>query len=114
MASTITLSLFLAFVFVGMMLALVMGYLSTEERRAREKNSGEAQVLPAVEAVAAMPHFFPTADATEVLSAPAVFDERLLVHLENHVRAERTMVSQFLHDPSIDALYRHASSIHVR
>jgi hypothetical protein len=38
-----------------------------------------------------------------------MFDDALLAMLQNHVKAERAVVSEFVHFPSIDSLYARPS-----
>jgi hypothetical protein len=85
-----------------MMLALVMGYRSTEEARAREQ--AQRHVARVAEAI---PSFFAKPDRDE-LPGLLAFDEILLGRLESHVREEQALVSEFVHYPSINSLYRQA------
>lgn len=103
--------LFMTFLFGAMMLGLFLGFRSTEESRAREQQEREAQEVLAAHAMAAMPRFFATLDAKQPGSSPrVVFDDALLADVESYVRAEQTLVKQFVNDPSVDALYRQTSS----
>jgi hypothetical protein len=103
MEATIVLVLFLTFMVGGMMLALVMGYRSIEESRIEHAPASHVQP-PVVLAVAGRGFFENTAD--RVPASPAIaFDDALLAQLEQHVRAEQAMVSQFVHFPSVDSLY---------
>lgn len=105
MESTVVFWIFIGFVFGGIMLALVMGYLSIEEERSREEQTRAAQLRPAATAIAAVPRFFPEVDAAVPALAQRI-DPTLLAELENYVRAEQAVVYQFVNEPSIDALYR--------
>lgn len=102
MEATIVFGLVLAFLVGGIMLALVMAYLSTEEARAREQGQRHGQVVRAAEAI---PGFFAKSDQGELPGMPG-FDEMLLARLESHVRQEQALVSEFVHYPSINSLYR--------
>lgn len=112
MEATVVLTVVLAFLFGGMMLALVMGYRSIEESRAQEV-AHPARPRPAD--VVMVPSFFATAENLPASHRSVVaFDEALLARLEQHVRAEQATVAQFVHFPSIDSLYRQSgSSLHV-
>ncbi len=57
--------------------------------------------LPAESAAHGHPH---AADAS--LGAREAFDDRLFAFLQNHIRAEQDVVTEFVHLPSIDSLYR--------
>jgi hypothetical protein len=104
MEAMIAFGLVLGFLVGGMMLALVMGYLSTEEARAGEKERHPGQVvLGGGEAIAS---FFAKSDRSELPSETTELDEMLLARLESHVREEQALVSEFVHYPSIDSLYR--------
>jgi hypothetical protein len=105
MEATFVLVLVLGFLVGGMMLALTMGYLSTEEARAREQGLRDSQVVRAAEAI---PSFFAKPVHDERPPQIPGFDDALLARLESHVRQEQALVSQFVHYPSIDSLYRQA------
>jgi len=104
MEAMVAFGLVLGFLVGGMMLALVMGYRSTEEARAREKQQHDGQVARAAQAI---PSFFAASDRGE-LPGLVGFDEVLLGRLESHVREEQALVSEFVHYPSIHSLYRQA------
>lgn len=104
MAAMIAFGLVLGFLVGGMMLALVMGYRSTEEARAREQRQHHGQVARDAQAI---PSFFAKSDRDE-LPGLLGFDEVLLGRLESHVREEQALVSEFVHYPSIHSLYRQA------
>ena len=111
MESTIVFYIFLGFVFGAMMLALVMGYISTEGKRAQEERDRETQVLTAADRIAAMPRFFPNLNAGP--APDSIFDHGLSAELENYIRSEKAMVNQFVSEPSMDSLYRQAGpSVH--
>lgn len=112
MEATLVLVLVLAFLVGGMLLALVMGYQSIEESRARQDVS-PAQTLQAADAMM-IPSFFAKVENRNFPGPVTAFDDALLARLEQHVRAEHAMVAQFVHFPSIDSLYRPSgSSLHV-
>jgi hypothetical protein len=101
MEETIVFGLVLTFVVGGMMLALVMGYLSTEQARAEaESHSQLARTADAI------PGFLAKSVRDELPSEIPGFDDALLARLESHVREEQALVSQFVHHPSIHSLYR--------
>lgn len=102
MEAMIVFGLVLGFLVGGMMLALAMSYLNTEEGRAREQGLRHGQVVRAAEAI---PSFFAKSDRGE-LPGMSGFDEILLGRLESHVREEQALVSEFVHYPSINSLYR--------
>jgi hypothetical protein len=106
MEAMVAFGLVLGFLVGGMMLALAMGYRSTEEARAREKKLQlhHGQVARAAQAI---PSFFAASDRGE-LPGLLGFDEVLLGRLESHVREEQALVSEFVHYPSIHSLYRQA------
>lgn len=104
MEAMIAFGLVLGFLVGGMMLALVMGYRSTEEARAREQAQRHGQVVRAAQAI---PSFFAKSDRGELPGLQG-FDEVLLGRLETHVREEQALVSEFVHYPSIHSLYRQA------
>lgn len=108
MEATLVLVLFLTFLVGGMMLALVTGYRSIEDSRAQQA----ARTAPAPRAadVMVIPAFFAKLEDRAVLQPTVAFDDALLVQLEKHVRAEHAMVTQFVHFPSIDSLYRQSGS----
>ena len=104
MEGVIVFVLVVGFLFGGLTLALVAGYLSAESARAAKSARGDAQVARAVEAI---PSFFGKADAVR---PPEVreFDEALLARIEKHIRDEQVLVSEFVEYPSVHSLYRRA------
>ena len=106
MEATVVISVFVAFIFGTAMLMLVMGYMSTEERRAQQEKERHVEVLPVVQAAADVPRFFATLDASRLPTARPAFDDALLAHLEDRLRSEQALVSQFVDEPSIANLYR--------
>lgn len=114
MGLTIAAWLFFGLLFGGMMLALVMGYLSAEERRAQEARAGKARAASAAEVATSVPAFFADLEKEAAAMAAARFDEALLASIARHVRAEKAAVSKFLLDPSVHSLYEQSDrSIHV-
>ena len=113
MEGMVALVLLLTLLFGGMMLALVMGYRETEERR----GLAAARALQAQRAAKAVtvPSFFATANSAAHAIGPSVtFEELLLSRLEQHVQAEHARVAEFVHFPSMDRLYRESESmLHV-
>ena len=100
MESTVFLAIFLAFLVGGMMLALVLGYQGTEDRRAAEERRRAADVVLANRGL------FAELDPRLASPTLAVFDDALLARVERHVREEQAFVTQFVDHPSIDSLYR--------
>jgi hypothetical protein len=90
----------------GVMMAFMLELLNTERHGAAEKR--RVEVDPAVRSIAELPTFFATRQTTEHLPARPVSDDALIAFLEEHVRAEHAMVTQFVHLPSLDSLYRPA------
>lgn len=104
MEATIVLVLFFTFLVGGMMLALAMGYRSIEESRIEQRPERHVQPAPVAYVVAG--HGFFESAADRMPASPAItFDDALLAQLEQHVRAEQAVVSQFVHFPSVDSLY---------
>lgn len=104
MEAMVAFGLVLGFLVGGMMLALVMGYLSIERARASEQETRRGQVARAAETI---PSFIAKPGRDE-LPGLLAFDEVLLGRLESHVREEQALVSEFVHYPSINSLYRKA------
>lgn len=90
----------------GVMMALILECLNTERSDARKTRRVEGE--PAARSIAELPAFFATRQTTEPLPARPVSDDALIALLEEHVRAEHAMVTQFVHLPSLDSLYRQA------
>jgi hypothetical protein len=113
MEGMVALVLFLAFLFGGMMLALVMGYRDIEERREREAASAR-KVARGANGVM-VTGFFAGAESRAYEVGPGIaFDDALLSRLEQHVLAEHQRVAEFVHYPSMDRLYRESDSmLHV-
>ncbi len=104
MEATIVLVLFLTFLVGGMVLALAMGYRSIEESRIAQRPERHVPAAPVAYVVAGHGFFEKAANGVPV--SPAItFDDALLAQLEQHVRAEQAVVSQFVHFPSVDSLY---------
>jgi hypothetical protein len=95
--------LVLGFVFGGLTLALLLGYLSSEEARAVKTGQRPARVAH----VDAIPSFFAKADAA-LPAEMREFDEALLVRIEKHIREEQALVGEFVEYPSVHSLYRRA------
>ncbi len=113
MEATTALVLVLGSLFVGITLLLALGYVDTEKERARQAAAREAGTAMPAAAMAAEPRFFASAQA---VSAPpaVVFDDALVGKLEDHLRVEQALLAQFVHNPSIDNLYRQTgAAVHV-
>jgi hypothetical protein len=103
-----------AVLFGGMVLMLAMGYQSSEAERARQARARQAAAAARASAIAVAPSYFAPADGAVAPSQP-VFSEAMVNRLEHHVRLEQAVVAQFVHQPSIDNLYRRAgTSLHAR
>jgi hypothetical protein len=88
----------------GMLFMLGAGYANAEKERGQR---AEAQRVAAAraDAIVAVPGFFQTPQPV-FTRIPFVFDDGLVTRLENHVRVEQALVAPFVHQPSIDNLYR--------
>jgi hypothetical protein len=109
MEATTVLTLFLTFVIGGMVLALAMGYRSIEESRALQAKKTEVAATRVTRLVA-VPSFFALAQDRKPASPAVAFDEALMAQIEKHVIAEQAIVTQFVHLPSVDSLYRQSGS----
>jgi hypothetical protein len=105
MEAAIAVWLVLGFLFVGMTLALVLGYLSTEKARAGKPAPHPGEVVRAAEGI---PSFFARSDRVALPSEVHAFDEALLARIESHIRQEQALVSEFVEYPSVNSLYRQA------
>jgi hypothetical protein len=88
----------------GVIMAFALEFLNTE-RRARGEHR-RVKVAPAVQSVTELPAFFAKLRHVDRAPAEAALDDALIALLEEHVRAERAMVTKFVHSPSLDSLYR--------
>jgi hypothetical protein len=103
-----------AVLFGGMVLMLAMGYQSSEAERARQARARQVDAAARASAIAVAPGFFAPADGA-VAPSQSVFSEAMVSQLEHHVRLEQAVVAQFVHQPSVDNLYRRAAtSLHSR
>jgi hypothetical protein len=96
------------FLAAGVLMALVLEWLSTERADARRERRMEVEAD--VRSVATLPAFFAKAPANMPLPAGTGLDEALIALIEEHVKAEQAMVTKFVHFPSVDSLYRQAKS----
>lgn len=103
MASIIVLSLLLGLLFGGMMLALVMGYINTEQERAKESSRAAAA---AADRVAGLPQFFWDPNAEQPTAENEGVDDDLVGQFEDYLRKEQAAVVRFVNEPSLDNLYR--------
>lgn len=98
----IVLVLVLALIVGGMTMMLAAGYASTENERERQAQAHRGEAAERI--ISIPPGFF------QLSRPPApvafVFDDGLLHQLETHVRNEQAVVEQFVHQPSVDNLYR--------
>jgi hypothetical protein len=92
----------------GAIFWLCMALTDPSRFAVQEEQKRAVPVQPVVQSVAAVPAFFAKLPVNEPLPAIAGFDEGLLAFLENHVKAEQAMVTNFVHFPSVDSLYRPA------
>ncbi|GEM_PF-4069235 len=105
MASTLVFWLFMAFLMGAMMAALMLGYSSTEKKRAQERM--EQEKLAEARALAAArvtPRFF-VSDSEAVRPESGGLNQAMRADLEIYLRAERAAVAKFIKEPSIDSLY---------
>jgi hypothetical protein len=104
MEASIVLVLVLGVLVGGMTLMLAVGYVSTENERARREAAPRAKAPSKVVLPEALPSFF---DATRpAVPIAFVFDNGLVHRVEDHVRGERAIAAQFIHHPSVETLYR--------
>ncbi len=102
-----------AVLFGGMVLMLAMGYQSSEAERARQAKGRLGDAAARASAIVAVPGFFAPADGA-VTPAASAFNEAMVSRLEHHVRLEQAVVAQFVHQPSVDNLYRRVgTSLHA-
>jgi hypothetical protein len=88
----------------GVLMAFTLEFLNTERRGTGEHS--RPNVKPALQSVGALPGFFAKPQNRDHAPATPAFDDALIALLEEHVRAERVMVTGFVHFPSLDSLYR--------
>ncbi len=101
---------FVLIVAVGIsVLALTLGLLSPTRETAMEAKRPSTGVLTAESMAASIPAFFAKAQSDQLPLATLGFDEALLALLQNHVKAERAVVNEFVHFPSVDSLYARPS-----
>jgi hypothetical protein len=100
---TLVLVLVLGMIVVGMTLMLGAGYLSVEKSRA-EQQSRRREAAATMERVLALPAFFESSRPATPIAF--VFDDGVVHQVEHHVRLEQALVAQFVHQPSVDNLYR--------
>lgn len=97
--------LVLALIVGGMTVMLTAAYVSTEEERERLAHAPRADAASkATRLVSIPPGFFEPSRASTPIAF--VFDDGLVHRLEAHLRTEQALVEQFVHQPSIDNLYR--------
>lgn len=104
MTSIFVLAVLAVFVFGGMMLALVMGYINTEQERAK---GGARAAAAAAKKVASLPQFFRDPNTRQPTTGDDHFTDDLVGRLEDYLQAEQAVVAKFVNEPSIDNLYRH-------
>lgn len=93
--------------FVGIAMILAMGYIETEDKRAREAKVRQADADQLAAAMSALPRFFGPPQPTPPV---AMFNDALVTRLEDYVRLEQTMVAQFVDHPSVISLYQPSDS----
>lgn len=103
-----------AVLFGGMVLMLAMGYQNSETERARQAKARQADAAARASAIVSVPGFFAAADGA-VTPSSAGFSQAMVSQLEHHVRLEQAVVAQFVHQPSVDNLYRRVgTSLHAQ
>ena len=107
MTSIFVLAVLAAFVFGGMMLALVMGYINTEQERA-EQSAHDAAA--AVEKLASLPQFFRDPNVRQPTTEDNHLADDLVGQFEDYLQAEQMAVARFVNEPSIDNLYHQIST----
>lgn len=90
-------------------LAFTLRLLDPERATAMEAKRMTTGVLAAKSMTAAIPTFFAKPQSDRLPSTTLGFDDALLALLQNHVKAERAMVHEFVHFPSVDSLYARQS-----
>ena len=97
--------LVLAFVVCGMTVMLAAGYANTEKERERQAQRQYAAAALKAERLISIPRGFfqPSRPPAPVAF---VFDDGLVHELETHVRNEQALIEDFVHQPSVDNLYR--------
>lgn len=90
-------------------LALTLGLLDPERATAMEAKRPATGARAAESMTAAIPAFFAKPQSGQLPSTTLGFDDALLALLQNHVKAERAMVHEFVHFPSVDSLYARPS-----
>ena len=98
-----------AVLFGGMVLMLAMGYQSSEAERARQARVRQADAAARASSITVLPGFFASAGGS-IAPSRSVFSEAMVNQLEHHVRLEQAVVAQFVHQPSVDNLYRRAGT----
>lgn len=106
MATTVVFGMFMALLFGGMMLALVMGYRSTEQARAREEAERQQASLATSATLAEIPRFFVDAPVEPATSSAEAPHDEIIGQIESYLRAEHALVAKFVNDPSLENLYR--------
>jgi hypothetical protein len=104
---TVVVVMFLVLLSGGIVLALVMGILATEEGRARKERHPRAGATAS--RLAEIPRFFADLDDTPVAGRGAGPHDEIVGRLEDYLRAEQALVAGFVREPSIENLYRRAS-----
>lgn len=106
---------FLGFVMIVAAGISVLGFtlrlLDPERQTVAEATRPATGVLAAESMAAAIPGFFAKPQSDQIPAAALAFDDALLALLQNHVKAERAVVSEFVHFPSVDSLYARPSLI---
>ena len=92
----------------GILLTLILGFLDTERPGAIAARRAEAE--PTFDSAAALPAFFARPQIINYVPDSPGLDDALIALLEEHVRAERAIVTGFVHLPSFGSLYRQTAS----
>jgi hypothetical protein len=91
--------------------AVALELLSPMRQRPVVREAERASMrLPAAESMAAsIPAFFARPQSDQRLRPTLGFDDAMLALLQDHVKAERAVVNEFVHFPSVDSLYARTS-----
>lgn len=91
--------------------AIALELLSPMRQRpvVREAERASTSARAAESMAASIPAFFTRPQLKQRPMATLGFDDAMLAVLQNHVKAERAVVNEFVHFPSVDSLYARTS-----
>jgi hypothetical protein len=91
--------------------AVVLELLSPTRQRSAVREPYRAPAgLPAAETMAAsIPAFFARPQQDRLVRPALGFDDAMFALIQDHVKAERAVVNEFVHFPSVDRLYARPS-----